>query len=361
MNNKKPVIGVTAFKNVESPQPGFGVARCLKEKGYSVIGLDDTPLTSAIFAPYLDSVYLIKSMGEENIEEFLIDLKKIINETGIEILIPSYDREVYFFNKYQSKIEELGIKLLLPSSQSLKMAAKPFLSNLNDIGINVPKTIRVSDEKDIEKVCEDIGFPLVCKGIIKDAYIANSVAEANSFFQKIREIWHGGKGFVLFQQFVLGETITISGVANKENDIVGRVIMKKLGIDSKGTTWSGMTYYSEEIDELCNKIIKHLRWVGPFELEFIKDINSGKLFLFEINPRLPSWIYLSEIAGCNIPAIIVDLIMENKIMVNSDFKGGIIFSRYSEEIFYTKEEFDNFKKSGKKLIPIFGIGGKKNE
>ena len=49
MNNKKPVIGVTAFKNVESPQPGFGVARCLKKEGFTVIGLDDTPLTSAIF------------------------------------------------------------------------------------------------------------------------------------------------------------------------------------------------------------------------------------------------------------------------------------------------------------------------
>ena len=354
-------MDVTAFKNVESPQPGFGVARCLKEEGFTVIGLDDTPLTSAIFAPYLDSIYLVKSMGEENIEEFIIDLKRIINETGMEILIPSYDREVYFFNKYQSKIEELGIKLLLPSSQSLKMAAKPFLSKLNEIEINVPKTIRVSDEKDIEKACEELKFPLVCKGIIKDAYVANNVAEATSFFQKIREIWHGGKGSVLFQQFVLGETITISGVADKENNVVGRVIMKKLGIDSKGTTWSGMTYYSKEIDELCNKIIKHLRWVGPFELEFIKDINSGNFFLFEINPRLPSWIYLSEIAGCNIPSLIVNLIMENGIRVNSGFNDGIIFSRYSEEVFYTREELDNFKKSGKRLSPVFGIGGKKNE
>ena len=137
--------------------------------------------------------------------------------------------------------------------------------------------------------------------------------------------------------------------------------MKKLGIDSKGTTWSGMTYYSKYIDELCIKIIKHLNWIGPFELEFIKDINSGKFFLFEINPRLPSWIYLSKIAGCNIPLLIVDLIMENKINVNINFKDEVIFSRYSEEVFYSREEFDDFKKSGRKLIPIFGIRGKKNE
>lgn len=360
MINQKPVIGVTAFKNVESPQPGFGVARCLKEEGYTIIGLDDTPLTSAIFAPYVDSVYLVKSMGEENIEEFILNLKRIINETGMEILIPCYDREVYFFNKYRLKIEEMGIKFLIPSKESLKMAAKPFLSNLNEIGINVPKTIRVSDEKDIEKVCEELNFPLVCKGIIKDAYIANNIAEAKSFFQKIREIWHGGKGFVLFQQFILGETITLSGVSNKRNSVVGRVIMKKLGIDSKGTTWSGMTLHSEEVDNICNKIIKHLSWIGPFELEFIKDIKSGELFLFEINPRIPSWIYLSKVAGCNIPLLIVDLLLENEIKGNLDFKDEIIFSRYSEEVFYTKDEFDNFKESGKKLVPIFGIGGKKN-
>lgn len=360
MNNQKTVIGVTAFKNVESPQSGFGVARCLKEEGYTVIGLDDIPLTSAIFAPYLDSIYLIKSMGEEKIADFIVDLKKIIDKTGMKILIPCYDREVYFFNKYLSEIEELGIKLLLPSTQSLRMAAKPFLSNLNKIGVNVPKTLRVYDEKDIEKTCEEFGFPVVCKGIIKEAYVANNSAEAKSFFQKIREIWHGGTGFVLFQEFIFGETITISGVANKENNVVGKVIMKKLGIDSNGTTWSGMTYHSKELNELCNRIIRHLKWIGPFELEFIKDIKTGKFFLFEINPRLPSWIYLSKIAGCNIPTLIIDLIMGNKLMVNSDFKDEIIFSRYSEEIFYTKDEFDNFKKSGKKLIPIFGIGGKKN-
>ena len=361
MNNQKPVIGITAFKNVESPQPGFGVARCLKEEGYTIIGIDDTPLTSAIFAPYIDSVYLVKSMGEENIDEFILDLNKIINETKMKILIPCYDREVYFFNKYKLKIEELGVKILIPSGESLKMAAKPFLSNLGEIGINVPRTIRVFSEEGIEKACEEINFPLVCKGIIKDAYIANNIPEAKSFFQKIREIWHGGKGSVLFQQFVLGETITISGVANKENKVVGRVIMKKLGIDSKGTTWSGMTIYSEEVDNLCDKIIKHLRWIGPFELEFIKDINSGKFFLFEINPRLPSWIYLSKIAGCNIPSLIVDLINGKVIKEKLDFNKEIIFSRYSEEIFYTKKEFDDFKKSGKRLFPVFGIGGKKND
>ncbi len=361
MNNQKKVIGVTAFKNVESPQPGFGVARCLKEEGYTIIGLDDTPLTSAIFAPYVDSVYLVKSMGEENIENFIEDLNRVINETGMEILIPCYDREVYFFNKYKSKIEDLGIKLLIPAGESLKKAAKPFLSNLNEIGINVPKTIKVSDDAHIEKACEELGFPLVCKGIIKDAYIANNVAEAQSFFQKIREIWHGGKGSVLFQEFILGETITISGVANNEGKVVGRVIMKKLGIDSKGTTWSGMTIHSEEIDRLCDKVIKHLNWIGPFELEFIKDIKSGEHFLFEINPRIPSWIYLSKMAGCNVPKLIVDLLSQKEIKKNLDFKDGIIFSRYSEEVFYTKDEFNDFKKSGKRLIPVFGIGGNKNE
>lgn len=361
MNNQKQVIGLTAFKNVESPQAGFGVARCLKEEGYTLIGLDDTPLTSAIFAPYLDSIYLVKSMGEENIDEFIEDLKKIIKETGMEILIPCYDREVYFFNKHISKIEALGLKLLIPSTLSLKMAAKPFLPRLNEIGVETPKTIKVSDEKEIEKVCNELGFPLVCKGIIKDAYIANNIPEANIFFQKIREIWHGGKGSVLFQQFIFGETVTISGVADKNSNVSGRVIMKKLAVDSKGTTWCGMSSYSKDVDELCTRIIRHLNWVGPFELEFIRDVKSEKLFLFEINPRLPSWIYLSKIVGCNIPLMIIDLITGKKITNAADFKKEIIFSRYSEEVFYSKDEFDNFKKSGKRVKPLFGIGGKKND
>jgi len=356
----KQVIGITAFKNVESPQPGFGVARALKDNGHTIIGIDDTPINSAMFAPYVDTLYLCKSLGEENIEEFVKDLEKIKQETGMSILIPSFDREVYFINKHREKIERLGINLLIPQTQALKLASKPFLSKLDDEDIKTPPTIRIKNEQDVDEACKELGFPVVCKGIIKDAYIAKNESEARQFFQKIREIWHGGKGSILMQKFIFGETITVAGVSDNNFDLKSQVMIKKLGIDSKGTTWSGVTVQNERVGILAKKIVTKLGWVGPFELEFIKDIKTGDYYLFEINPRLPSWIYLGNMAGCNVPQKIIDILQGKKRLSSDKSKEGIVFSRFSEEVFYTQDELNEFR-SKKKITPLFGEGGKKND
>jgi len=43
--NKKVAL-ITDLKVVDSPQAGLGVARCLKEVGFELIGVDDTPFVT---------------------------------------------------------------------------------------------------------------------------------------------------------------------------------------------------------------------------------------------------------------------------------------------------------------------------
>jgi len=343
-------IGVTALKTVESPQPGFGVARSLKDAGYKVVGIDDSCLTSAIVAPYFDAVYITNSLKTENFKTFKKFLLKIKEKEGIDVLIPCYDKDVFFFIKYKKEIEDMGIKLLIPSLRAIRVSSKPYLSEFKKYGILIPNTIVTSSEKELESAIKNLGLPLVCKGMIKDAYIAKNSSEVLTFFSKIRDIWNGGEGAVLLQQFLFGEYYCISGVADYQNRIIRYAIMKKLAIDSKGTTWSGILISNLRIKNIADKIIKLLDWSGPFELEFIKEQQTKKYYLFEINPRLPSWVYLATIGGQNLPKIIIDILYKNKITGKCTYKNNLMFTRLANEIIYPAskiktEKFANLKLS----------------
>ena len=343
MKNKRICVGVTALKTVESPQPGFAVARALKEVGFKIIGIDDTPLTSAVVSPYFDSVYVVKSLKNEDFEAFKQDIINVKNKEGLDIIIPCYDKDVFFFIKHREQIENLGIKLLLPDISSLKLTSKPFLSNLKRFGILTPHEIIVSNKNELETACKKLGFPVVCKGVIKDAYVAKDFTDALIFFDRIREIWHGGKGDIILQEFIVGDFYCVAGVADYNSKIVQQIQMKKLGIDSKGTTWSGFTVKDKKLEKLAKTIINSVKWIGPYELEFIKNNEDGKFYLFEINPRMPSWIYLSVFANQNLPEVITDILLEKKLYKTKTYMQNIAFVRHTDEVSF---KLNQIKKVG---------------
>ena len=45
-------------------------------------------------------------------------------------------------------------------------------------------------------------------------------------------------------------------------------------------------------------------WTGGGEIELIRDA-TGRLWLMEINPRFPAWIFGATLAGVNLPALLV--------------------------------------------------------
>ncbi|MCK4884080.1 MAG: hypothetical protein KAS30_04365, partial [Candidatus Diapherotrites archaeon] len=234
-------IGVTGLKVINTPETGFGVARSLKQCGYKVVGISETRLTSAICSSYFDFVYAIESFYLEDINVFLKKISEVKKETGLSIIIPCSDGEVYFFSKHKAVFEEIGIKVLIPSLKSLKATSKLNLNEMEKQGINVPKTIIVSEKVELDGLEEALGFPIVCKGVLKDVYIAKDKTDLFIYFDRINELLHNGRGKVLFQKYLTGDYYCATGVVDENNQLVNFMCMKKLGIDLKGATWCGVT------------------------------------------------------------------------------------------------------------------------
>lgn len=324
---------VTALKNIESPQPGFSVARSLKNAGHTVIGIDDSPLSSGMAASYIDEIHTIKALKDEEKEEFLDRLAEISKDEK-EILIPCYDDHVYFFSSIREEIQELGFEIILPSQEALKKASKPQLPDL-EVSCAIPKTKLVKSKRELESSLEDFEYPVVVKGIVKDAYIAHNEEEAKTHFSTVVNTWHEGSGPVLLQEHIDGEFYCVAGVANENSKLLTGIVMKKLGIDSKGTTWSGYSVKEEELMQYAEEMVEHTKWKGPFEMEFIKKDNT--YYLFEINPRFPSWINLASEANVNMTQILLDT-LEGRKEENFDYDEEIAFSRFSKDAYFPYEK-----------------------
>lgn len=346
---KKPIILVTALKMVESPQSGFGIARSLHDAGYKVVGLDDTALTSAQYDECFWKVYSLPSLSKEDKDKFLKGIKRIKAETDFKIIIPGYDQEVFFFNKIRRDLENLGTKLLIPIESSLIKTSKPFLPKLEEINIKSPETFIVKNEQEVKNACRKLGFPLVCKGLIKDAYVANSINDALIYFDKIREMWSGGKGVVLLQKFIAGQPFTVVSAVDENHRILGSVVMKKLGIDAKGTTWFGHMIENDGLINLSDKIIKYVEWVGGIEIEFLQEYKTGEHFVFEINPRFPSWVYATSKIGQNLPAILVKSVTGEAIKPLVRYKDNMVFVRIARELVYPYSDLDKALNMSKKF------------
>jgi carbamoyl-phosphate synthase large subunit len=144
----------------------------------------------------------------------------------------------------------------------------------------------------------------VLKGIFYDATIVNNAVEAKSVFCKLITKW----GYpCLVQEVIKGDELNLAGLGDGEGNLVGHVTMRKRAITDKGKAWAGVTIIDEAMLETAQRLVKALSWRGPLEVEAIRG-EDGRIYLIEINPRFPSWIYLSKAVNRNLPIAVLKLL-----------------------------------------------------
>ena len=103
----------------------------------------------------------------------------------------------------------------------------------------------------------------------------------------------------------------------------------------------GIPWTAEEMQAMldaANRFIRELKWRGPFELECI--VKGDDVYLIEINPRFPAWIYLSAGAGMNLPEALVRLALGEAQADLPPVPAGVMFIRHAWEAIVTLADFE---------------------
>jgi len=346
MDKIKLTLAATGLNNTDNPGPGIPVIRSIKESGdfdVRVIGLAYETLEPGIYMHDLvDKVYQVPYPSEGS--DSLIRRLEFINSVeNISVLIPNFDAELYTFIKSSAMLEKMGIHTFLPTLEQLDQRQKV---NLPEFGkqyrVDVPQSKPILNHSEILSLQDDFDYPLMVKGKFYDAYIAYNEEQVKMHFNKISAKW----GLpIIIQEFVKGTEVNVIALGDGKGNTVGAVPMRKQYITDKGKAWGGITLADENMLTLTRRIIKATKWKGGMELELIKT-TKNELYVIEINPRIPAWVYLAVGAGQNLPAALVKLALGYPVKPFEKYDIGKMFVRYSWDMIVGLNEFESLSTKG---------------
>ncbi|MFT5434369.1 MAG: carbamoyl-phosphate synthase large subunit [Myxococcota bacterium] len=338
-------IAVTGLNATDNPAPGVAVIRAIRDAcpDCTIVGLAYDALDPGNYMDSVaDHIYLMP-YPSAGAKALMTRLMRAHETTPIDVIVPSLDSELSAYIKLQPELELRGIKMFIPTDEQLKLRGKDRLHELADRGVSVPKGKAITDPASIATIDSDFDFPLMVKGQFYDAYVAYSPMEVRTHFERIRSKW----GLpVIIQQYVTGEEFDIAAVGDGEGGLVGAVAMRKMQLTDKGKAWGGVTVADERINTFVKETMARLKWRGPCEFEVMSTSDGGELYLIEINPRFPAWIYLSVGAGRNLPWATVELALGRDVEHMSPAPAGIMFLRHSMDQICTMTDFEALATAG---------------
>jgi carbamoyl-phosphate synthase large subunit len=346
MSKKKISVALTGLNNTDNPGPGVPVIRGIRESAVfdaRIIGLAYENLEPAIYMhDVVDKTYQVPypSEGTDVLVQRILEIHK---EDPFDVLIPNFDAELYAFMRAEETLHQAGIRTFLPTLEQFEDRHK---SNLPDFGekydVKVPFSRPIFKQEEIEELKEDFEYPLMVKGKFYDAYLAYNADQVKMHYNKISAKW----GLpIIIQEFIKGTEVNVVALGDGHGVTVGAVPMRKQYITDKGKAWAGITLDDKKLLELTDHIISSTSWRGGMELEIVKSF-SNDLYVIEINPRIPAWVYLAVGAGQNLPEALVKLAMGMDVVPYTKYEVGKMFIRYSNDLITDLKEFEKLSTLG---------------
>lgn len=346
MDRQKVTVAVTGLNNIDSPGPGIPVIRGIRESkifDVRIIGLAYEHLEPGIYmSDLVDKTYMIPypSEGKDALFKRLLEIHA---KEKLDVIIPNFDAELFSFIKLEKKLEGIGIKTYLPTLEQFEERNKSNLSVYGEkYGVNVPSGNEAYSTSDLNNILRSMNYPVMIKGKYYDAYAAYSIEQAVNYFIKLSAKW----GFpVIIQEFIRGTEVNVVTLGDGKGNLIAAVPMRKQYITEKGKAWGGITIEDPTLLDLAKKIISQTKWKGGMELELIRSADH-KLYLIEINPRIPAWVYLAVGAGQNIPEALLMLTLGMDVSPFNRYDVGKMFVRYSYDMIVDLELFSRLTTTG---------------
>jgi len=195
---------------------------------------------------------------------------------------------------------------------------------------------------DMNNALKSMNYPLMVKGKYYDAYVAHSEEQATIYFHKVAAKW----GLpVILQEYIKGTEVNVIALGDGKGNLIAAVPMRKQYITDKGKAWGGITIDDPNMLHLAKSIMAQTKWKGGMELELIRTTDN-KLYLLEINPRIPAWVYLAVGAGQNIPEALLMLTLGMDVKPFERYDVGKMFVRYSFDMIVNLEQFSQLTTTG---------------
>ena len=347
----KLTIAVSGINAIDNPGPGTGIIRALRESALAqevelrIIGLAYDAMEPGIYMhDIIDKTYLMPypSTGRES---FVNRIAYIHERENLSVIISALDAELPLYMDIETLLDsKFGIKMLIPDRKSFLLRDKTRLSELAEkIGVKVPEYTVCSSYGDFCAASAAIGYPQMVKGPFYEAFKAYNAAEADEHFHKIVNKW----GYpVIVQRFIVGDEFNVIGCGDGKGGDMGQFAIRKMTVTGLGKVWTAVSIDNQKLLQASRNLVTHLSWRGGFELETMVDVTRNEIYIIEVNPRFPAWVYMAAAAGINLPERMVRMLTNRPFERDSDYASGKLMVRYTAEMLRDIKDFEKISTMG---------------
>lgn len=355
MKKKAITVVISGFAGTTVAEPGGAIANSLRKiykNDIKIVALVYSPFANTIYeSGLIDEVYLVSPLGDPN--DHFNDLARVFYKCDADIYIPALELEVRYVRQFYKNFKKHGPKMLVPDIEQYDQISKLGLHYFcNTLGFLYPSTIVAENIHQLRYNIHGFALPCLIKSTLCGAQMVYTYEQAEKAAYKLSDAWTRP---VLIQSYIEGEQFMVAALYDENENIVQTVPAKKHLLSAEGKSAITISIKDPELENVADKILKSIPWSGPLELEFIRSSN-GSLFLFEINPRFPSWIDIGSRLSNNLPSLLVHHLLGGKLSQEERdmFPYGDVLLRDTSESYVPMDTFKSLSKNG--MLDKLNIG-----
>ena len=321
---------------------GLTVIRELGGKGVPVYGLAWSERGLGLYSRFLSRGFI-----REKADNLIMQINQLGKESGAKFIMAVSEDDILFLQEHSNDLK--GIKPLVPDVSSFTnvLNKNKTYEIAQSLDIRVPKTWQLEHFSDIDKIADQLNYPLVLKWanpfVVRDElssigfkleklrYIY-SLHELKGYFERLDII----KKFPMIQEFASGCGLGQMFFMH-EGEVVLRFQHKRL---AEWPPEGGVSAVCESLAVTENselqlksiQLLKALNWSGPAMVEYRYDTETEEAVLMEINGRLWGSLPLAYSAGAHFAWASYACNVLGQTPLNVSYKSGITSRFFVPEI-----------------------------
>lgn len=268
-----------------------------------------------------------------NVPGFQNTILNRVRQYAYSLVIPVTDETIFPLMGIRQSVEARsplamssndGISIAASKSRTCELAAT--------LGIPLPKTYVIRNIDDLTTAKHQLSYPVIIKPDVSRAWSPDGKGHRLSVRhgfdeEQLKEVISGFLSFgpVVLQELVFGEGVGL-GILASQGQVIFAFQYRML---HEVPVTGGVSSYtiSERLDttllNYASFLMKALRWDGVAQIDFMRQRNTGELFLIEVNGRFWASLPLPIVAGADFPWYLVDMMLDHRRNFTPSYKIGV--------------------------------------
>lgn len=315
----------------------LAAVRCLGKHGIKVACGEDKRVKTSFFPKGFYSKYCNKRFiypnPSENPESFISSIINFANKNKEYTVLMPIDAETLIVSKYKEKIEREASHLKIPVHEynyiEIANNKRKVIGIANQIGVPTPKTYVPNSLEEVEKIANEVEYPVVIKlpsskGSKGLSYAYNKQELLQMYQNTINKYSCNSMEFPLIQEYISGKGYGVSCLFNNGNlrAIFTHKRLRETSV-SGGPSVARVSIRHKKMEEYAVKLLKELKWDGVAMVEFKLDERDNEPKLMEINPRFWGSLYQAIASGVEFPYLLYKMAIEGDVEPVLNYKTGV--------------------------------------